>query len=51
VGFALAGALVERNFALSGDSVHGYAAVFYVSGLLGIVWFPFFIWRVSELVS
>ena len=32
---------------MQGSHVHGYASVFYVSGLLGILWFPLFVWRVS----
>lgn len=49
LGFALAGALVERNFKLGdGNNVHGYSTVFYISGVMGILWFPFFFWRVYD---
>ena len=46
IGFALSGALIGTDVKVGGIQVGGWASVFYLYGLFGIVWFPFFLWRV-----
>ncbi len=41
VGFSLSGMLVESDLAIAGWYFGGWQSVFYVFGLLGVVWFPY----------
>eukprot|EP01034_Spumella_vulgaris_P021316 gene21316-27346_t len=40
IGFSLSGVLVESQIMLNGSNVGGWPSVFYIFGLMGIVWFP-----------
>jgi MFS family permease len=48
LGFSLSGALIASSIKVGGSDVGGWPAVFYVFGLLGVVWFPFWAYFVYE---
>ena len=48
MGFGLSGALVSVDVEAGGYSIKGWELVFYVFGLLGILLFPAFYWRVYD---
>ncbi len=41
IGFSLSGMLVESDTSIAGWYFGGWQSVFYVFGLLGVVWFPY----------
>jgi hypothetical protein len=41
IGFSLSGMLVESDLSIAGWYFGGWQSVFYVFGLLGVVWFPY----------
>ena len=50
LGFALSGGLINTTVDTGGMHFDGWELVFYLFGLFGIIWFPFFVWRVSFFV-
>ncbi len=48
VGFSLSGVLVGSDITLSGQFYGGWPSVFYVFGLVGILWFPIWAYFACE---
>ena len=48
LGFGLSGALIAFDTTIFDHSIKGWEVVFYVFGLIGMLWFPFFYWRVYD---
>ena len=48
VGFSLSGILCESSIFIAGVSVGGWPSVFYLFGLLGIFWYPFWIYSAYD---
>ena len=48
VGFGLSGALINADFYDGEGHYKGWEVVFFVFGLIGILWFPIFWWRVYD---
>lgn len=48
IGFSLSGALAGSVFYINGEFYGGWPSCFYVFGLAGILWFPFWIYAAHE---
>ena len=48
LGFAMSGGIVSRNIHLGSTDVAGWEVVFYLFGLFGILYFPFYWWRIYD---
>lgn len=48
IGFSLSGALAGSKFYINGDFYGGWPSIFYVFGLSGLLWFPFWIYAAYE---
>lgn len=44
----MSGALIAFDTTVAGYEMKGWEVVFYVFGIIGILWFPFFYWRVYD---
>jgi hypothetical protein len=44
----LSGALVGADTEINGHSAKGWEIVFYLFGMIGLLWFPLFYWRVYD---
>jgi MFS family permease len=51
VGFSLSGILAESNIYIGGDYYGGWQSIFYVFGLVGLLWFPLWIYMAYESPS
>lgn len=51
VGFSFSGLLVQSQLYAGGESLGGWQTVFYLFGLLGLLWFPVWMYVVSETPS
>lgn len=48
LGFSVSGFLVDIVADLNGFDVGGWSSVFYLFGLLGVVWYPFWVYMAYE---
>lgn len=48
IGFSLSGVLVASDITISGKFYGGWPSVFYVFGIVGVVWFPFWAYLAHE---
>lgn len=51
VGFSFSGLLVQSQLYAGGEALGGWQTVFYLFGLLGLLWFPVWMYVVSETPS
>lgn len=51
VGFSFSGVLAESTLVLNGVNYGGWQSVFYVFGLVGLLWFPLWIYAAYESPS
>lgn len=48
IAFSLSGYLVEQEIDIGGTSFGGWASVFYIFGLVGVIWFPYWMYMAYE---
>jgi MFS family permease len=48
IGFSISGALAASTLYINGDFYGGWQSIFYVFGLLGLVWYPLWLYAACE---
>lgn len=48
LGFSLSGYLVDSHVMSNGTDIGGWPSVFYVFGLAGVIWYPFWMYMAYE---
>lgn len=48
IGFSLSGVLIEAQISINGQDWGGWPSVFYIFGVAGIVWYPYWVYMAYE---